>query len=90
MKYQLVEIRWIDSESFVGRVWHDPKSFIEEQKGSKRHMVSIGYLFHQDRNWYYLSASMEADDDGNWIRVGNAFSIPKGSVKNIKRIKKLV
>lgn len=84
-KYQAVYIEWIDSVMKLP-VWHSCDDLLGITKDISSIMHTIGYLVNENKNEYVLSGSIHFDG-GEAIQFGQVFTIPKGCVLKMQKIK---
>lgn len=82
-KYAPTYFEWIDSTLHIP-VWQDMEEIIERANDPHR-MITIGHLIHETRLEYILAGSIHFEE-GEAIRFGDIYSIPKGCVLKKKKI----
>ncbi len=87
MKYQAVYIEWIDSTMKLP-VWFTTGKLVDETKEPKDKFQTVSYLVNQNKQEYILASSIHLDDDGV-VNFGQVFTIPKGCVIKLVKIKSL-
>ncbi len=80
VKYKIVEVEWIDAQAGFGQA-----TFIEDLIESPPLIThSVGYLLHKDKEKVILGFMLFGEDT-----VKHSQLIPRGTIKNIREIKKL-
>lgn len=87
-KYQAVYIEWIDS-TIKSQVWHTPSDLLNETKEVVSNFQTIAFLVNENKHEYILASSIHFDA-GEAIQFGQVFTIPKGCVLKMQKIKILV
>ena len=74
-KYKLVEVEWLDAQSYFGNA-----QYIEELKEEKPlHSFSVGYLLHECKGHIVLGFMLFGED-----MVKHNQLIPRGMIKKIR------
>lgn len=84
-KYQAVYIEWIDSALKLP-VWHVTGRLMDETKNITSVFKTVSYLINENKHEYILASSIHFDE-GEVIQFGQVFTIPKGCVLKLKKIK---
>lgn len=82
-KIKRVEVEWFDSCQ-EHQVWWWIDEIIKENTESKETFKSVGYLLYKDKNKTIIATSLHFGKDGEIEKAGTIFTIPTGSIKNIK------
>lgn len=85
-KYQAVWIEWIDSVMKLP-VWFPTGKLIEETSNPSEKFYTLSYLVNENKKEYILASSIHFDEEGSVISFGQIFTIPKGCVTKMKKIK---
>lgn len=86
-KYNAVWIEWVDS-CLKLPVWFSPGKLVDETNEPKERFYTLSYLVHENKKEYVLAASIHFNEDGI-ANFGQVFTIPKGCVVKIKKIKNI-
>ncbi len=84
-KYQAVYIEWLDSTMRLP-AWHSTGNLIEETRQPQDTFKTVAFLVSQNKHEYILANSIHLSE-GDVIQFGQVFTIPKGCVTLIKKIK---
>lgn len=84
-EYNAVWIEWIDSVMRLP-VWFTPEKIIDDLSEQTDRFYTISYLVHENKKEYVLASSIHFDSDGV-SSFGQIFTIPKGCVIKIKKLK---
>lgn len=85
MKYQAVFIEWIDSTMKM-QIWVSTEKLIDETKNPSSKFRTISYLVNENKLEYILASSIHYEN-GEIVGFGQIFTIPKGCVTKMKKIK---
>ncbi len=83
--YHAVWVEWIDSTMKLP-VWFPTKKMLDETKEPNDKFHTVSYLVNQNKKEYVFASSVHFDNDGV-INFGQVFTIPKGCVITMKKIK---
>lgn len=84
-KYKAVYVEWLDSTMKLP-VWFSTKKLLDETSKASDKFQTVSYLVNQNKQEYVFASSIHFDSDGV-IGFGQVFTIPKGCVTKLKRIK---
>lgn len=82
---KIVFVEWLDSIS-QAQVWFSPDTIRDTFKEPTDKIYTIAYLIHQNKKEYIFASSAHCTEDGV-INFGKIFTIPKGCIVKIKKIK---
>lgn len=84
--YQAVYVEWIDSTR-EKQLWFNITEIEKYYKKPMCLMQTISYLIMENKLEYVFCTNLQFEK-GNCVYLGNVFSIPKGCVTKIKKIRK--
>jgi hypothetical protein len=78
-QYPLVEITWDDASSDAG--WQEIKSI----KFEPQVVISIGFLFAENRKYVIIGHTYSGDDFVGWLQIPKGMIISRKVLKRAKR-----
>jgi hypothetical protein len=85
-KFKLVIVQWHDSMHH-SRPWfstHD--ALVRAEESERDHCVTAAYLIHKTKNLYHFASSLNVQDR-EVVSFGGLFTIPRGCVYSMKKVK---
>ncbi len=84
--YQAVYVEWLDS-CMKTPVWFSTGELLEGTKSVRDTFKTVSYLVNQNKYEYIFASSIHFDKDNDAVSVGQIFTIPKGCVTKMIKIK---
>lgn len=79
-------VEWIDS-TMRKSVWSSAENLLNDTMTVQDRFQTIAYLVNQNKLEYIFSGSLHFDGDNDVVSFGQVFTIPKGCVTKLIKLK---